>query len=311
MARAEAAFAQGVARSRAAGDPVDLSLALVASGAALHLGGQDVAGEAQLAEALAVAETIAEPRLRAAMAGRALANMGVFARGRGDLALAAARIEESLRRYQGHGLDLAETRALMDLAGVARDQGQLRLAAERYRACIERTSGRGETRLAADALALLASVAAAWGQHRSALLLFGAASGLHEQAGAAIIFPLDAGRVSRDLAALRQALGEREADAILAEGRALPWSDVVAIVAAVAPPGHGPDTGAVQAPARLTRRERDVLQLLAEARTDREIAEALFLSPRTVNWHVRGILAKLGAASRREAVARAAANDLV
>jgi DNA-binding CsgD family transcriptional regulator len=245
------------------------------------------------------------------MAGRALANMGVFARGRGDLALAAARIEASLRRYQGHGLDLAETRALMDQAGIARDQGNLRLAAERYLACIERTSRRGETRLIADALALIASIATAWGQHHEALLLFGAASGLHEQAGTAMIFPLDAGRVSRDLAALGEALGEREAAAIEEEGRMLPWSDVIAIAAALTPPGGSPEAARAETPDRLTPRERDVLQLLAETRTDREIADALFLSPRTVNWHVRGILAKLGAASRRDAVAQARAEGLV
>jgi excisionase family DNA binding protein len=310
VARAEAALAQGVASSRAAGDQVDLALALISSGAAMNLGGQYTEGEAHLAEALTVAETIEEPRLRAAMAGRALANMGVFARGRGDLALAATRIEESLRRYQGHGLDLAETRALMDLAGIARDQGNLRLAAERYLACIEGTTRQGETRLVADALALIASIATAWGQHRKALLLFGAASDLHERAGTAMIFPLDAGRVSRDLAALREALGEREAAALLAEGRTLPWSHVIAIAAALVP-DSGRKAARAETPDRLTRRERDVLQLLAEARTDREIADALFLSPRTVNWHMRSILAKLDASSRRAAVAQARAEGLI
>ena len=55
----------------------------------------------------------------------------------------------------------------------------------------------------------------------------------------------------------------------------------------------------------LTPREADVLRLLMESYTDREIADALFLSPRTVSWHVRHILDKLGANSRRDAVARA------
>jgi DNA-binding CsgD family transcriptional regulator len=165
--------------------------------------------------------------------------------------------------------------------------------------------------LIADALALLASIATAWGEHREALLLFGAASGLHEQAGTAMIFPLDVGRVRRDLATLRQALGDRDVAAIEEEGRTLPWSDVIAVAAALSPPDGSPDGARVEAPARLTPRERDVLHLLAEARTDREIADALFLSPRTVNWHVRGILAKLGAASRREAVAQARAEGLI
>ena len=53
----------------------------------------------------------------------------------------------------------------------------------------------------------------------------------------------------------------------------------------------------------LTPRERDVLALLAEGRTDRQIAEALFISPRTVAMHVSSILAKLGVPNRGGAAA--------
>ena len=53
----------------------------------------------------------------------------------------------------------------------------------------------------------------------------------------------------------------------------------------------------------LTQRERDVLALLAEGRTDRQIAEALFISPRTVAMHVSSILAKLGVPNRGGAAA--------
>ena len=55
--------------------------------------------------------------------------------------------------------------------------------------------------------------------------------------------------------------------------------------------------------ARLTRREHEVLNLLASRRTNREIAEFLSISVRTVECHVQGILAKLGAPNRRAAVA--------
>jgi DNA-binding CsgD family transcriptional regulator len=59
----------------------------------------------------------------------------------------------------------------------------------------------------------------------------------------------------------------------------------------------------------LTAREREVLRLLVARRTDREIAQDLFLSPNTVHWHINHILAKLGVHSRRQA-ARAVAESL-
>lgn len=53
----------------------------------------------------------------------------------------------------------------------------------------------------------------------------------------------------------------------------------------------------------LTHREREVLELVAEGRTDRQIGETLFISHRTVERHVSNLLPKLGAATRGEAVA--------
>jgi DNA-binding NarL/FixJ family response regulator len=45
---------------------------------------------------------------------------------------------------------------------------------------------------------------------------------------------------------------------------------------------------------KLTAREREVLALVAQGLTDRGIAERLWLTPKTVETHVRHILAKLG-----------------
>ena len=53
----------------------------------------------------------------------------------------------------------------------------------------------------------------------------------------------------------------------------------------------------------LTPRERDVLALVAQGRTNRQIAEALFISDKTASVHVSNILAKLGVANRAEAAA--------
>ncbi|HEV8164695.1 MAG TPA: response regulator transcription factor [Actinomycetota bacterium] len=53
----------------------------------------------------------------------------------------------------------------------------------------------------------------------------------------------------------------------------------------------------------LTPREREVLALVADGRSNRQIAEALFISNKTASVHVSHILAKLGVTSRVEAAA--------
>ena len=57
--------------------------------------------------------------------------------------------------------------------------------------------------------------------------------------------------------------------------------------------------------ATLTGRERDVLRLLAQGMTNREIADALVISPNTVKRHLKAIFAKLGVSTRAAATARA------
>jgi DNA-binding CsgD family transcriptional regulator/tetratricopeptide (TPR) repeat protein len=61
----------------------------------------------------------------------------------------------------------------------------------------------------------------------------------------------------------------------------------------------------------LTRRERDVLSLVATGRSNREIGTQLFISAKTVSVHISNVLAKLDAASRTEAVAIARRRGLI
>ncbi len=62
---------------------------------------------------------------------------------------------------------------------------------------------------------------------------------------------------------------------------------------------------------QLTRREQEVLFLLATGHTDRKIAEALIISPRTVNRHVSNIFGKLEVPSRAAAAALAVRSGLI
>ena len=62
-------------------------------------------------------------------------------------------------------------------------------------------------------------------------------------------------------------------------------------------------------PFGLTGRELEVLHLLVQGRTNREIGEGLFISPKTAGVHVSNILGKLGVKNRVEAAAGCARQE--
>jgi non-specific serine/threonine protein kinase len=308
-ANAASAFATALPLMRRAGDPFDLTMALIAYGASLNYGGKYAEAELHLHEASALAESLNDPTLRSATAGLAQSNLSNSARGQGDPKVAAARSEQALRWFRGRQFDLAESRALVDLADTVKHLGDHCGAVEHYQASIAQIGERGEPRHLADALTGIAGCATAWGQHRTALVLFGAAEAVRERTGVGMMLPIDAVLVDRDRAALRGNVEDQEFESALAEGRALPLAEAIALAMAVTSDGSDPPISAAP-PKRLTRREREILLLMSQSRTDREIAEHLFLSTRTVSWHVRSILTKLDAATRREAVAQARADGL-
>ena len=71
--------------------------------------------------------------------------------------------------------------------------------------------------------------------------------------------------------------------------------------------GMGPEPSGPEA---LTPREREVVSLLAEGLTNSQVAERLYISPRTAAVHVSNILAKLGMSSRTEVAAWAVREGL-
>lgn len=113
------------------------------------------------------------------------------------------------------------------------------------------------------------------------------------------------------LAAGRREEAEQQLREVETQARRLgarPLLDAVGSMrAAAAGRGAGSDGGDDP----LTPREREVLALVAEGRTNGEVAKALFISTKTASVHVSNILAKLGAASRTEAAAVARRRGLV
>ncbi|MGH2572309.1 MAG: response regulator [Actinomycetota bacterium] len=69
--------------------------------------------------------------------------------------------------------------------------------------------------------------------------------------------------------------------------------------------------GALRKTARLTRREREVLAMLAEGADNDVIAQALVISPQTARTHIQNVLSKLGVHSRLEAAAFVVQNGIL
>ncbi len=121
------------------------------------------------------------------------------------------------------------------------------------------------------------------------------------------------GRTPREAAVLLLAQARTAADAMgarpLAEELAqLAQRARIPLPGLIPPQPAAPEAGAADAgdaPSAaalgLTPRERDVLRLVAEGRSNRQIADALFISPKTASVHVSNILAKLGVSGRGEA----------
>lgn len=176
---------------------------------------------------------------------------------------------------------------------------QKALAAE----SLARVQDRSYTPLVLSALVGLAGMAAEMGQPEQGARLFGAAEAITASHGIAI-FPRDRSVRDHSLRALRQALGQEQLAAAQEAGRSLTITQAVAealaLLEAIAPrlrEAASPLTTRL-ADYGLTRREMDVLRLVAAGYSNREIAEALFISIPTVKRHLTNILGKLGLPSR-------------
>jgi predicted ATPase/DNA-binding CsgD family transcriptional regulator len=230
---------------------------------------------------------------------------GIIAYGRGDLAAAATHLEAALAWRREHGIVMNLTVPLNALGLVACDRGDHRAGATLLAEGLTRweEDGGGSREVLAEWLAAIARLAACRGRASTAGRLYGAAEALFDAIGRPLVVP-PRSVYRRHVDALRDALGAGAFAATWAAGRVLPLEQTLEEARAVTADPVAEATAAAAAPAAtpaLTAREREVLRLLAAGQTDREIADALFVSRRTVNSHVANILGKLGVRSRRDA----------
>lgn len=222
-----------------------------------------------------------------------------------DIETARARFLEALRI--GRELDSPRqvAMALHNLGNLAADQRDYRRAAEMHIECMELNLAHGDEWHVMLPLIGLVRVASETGRSMLAARLTGAAEALLNMPGGSLWdwqIPED---YARTLAATHEILGSEGAQEMIAEGRKMSPAEAIAAARDLMT-----GTRAAVHESGLTARERDVLDLVVTGMTDREIGEALFISYRTVQTHVRSIFQKLHVHSRTEAIAVAHRRNL-
>jgi non-specific serine/threonine protein kinase len=124
-------------------------------------------------------------------------------------------------------------------------------------------------------------------------------------------------RVPGVAAALETGLGQERFEAARREGRSLSFAQVSDLIARVLDEVETGSTAAAEANGKrrqripLSAREEEVLRLVAEGLTNKEIARRLIVTENTVKTHVTSLFNKLGVDSRARAVAVAAQEGLL
>jgi DNA-binding CsgD family transcriptional regulator len=200
--------------------------------------------------------------------------------------------------------------ALGTAAAAASERGGQALAARLYDETLGLWLDGNDGRGIAGTIAGIAGVARGRGQLERSARLLGAARALGDALGVRFLaHHLYAERV---LAATRARLDEATFAAAWTAGQAMTLDEAVAEAreALATPPGDR-HVAAIAPSDGLTPRERDVLRLLIKGCPDREIAEILYISPRTVQTHIARIFDKFGVNTRAEATAVAVRRGLV
>jgi DNA-binding CsgD family transcriptional regulator len=219
----------------------------------------------------------------------------------GDPASARRWVDEGLPATKGWWLALAlTTRARILLA-----QGELEPAgADAYEA-LAIMAKRGRHLCAPDILECLAEIAAGADSHREAVRLLGAAQSARERMGAVRFKVLDA-EYKASVAALRNAMDDNGFETAWAEGAALSTEEAIAYALRGRGERKRPSSGWES----LTPTELDVVKLVEEGLPNKDIATRLFISPRTVQSHLRHVYNKLGLTSRVQLAQEAARHSV-
>ncbi|RVW02766.1 ATP-binding protein [Rhodococcus xishaensis] len=247
---------------------------------------------------------------------RTLLGLGLVEGTSGNAERGTAYHEEALSIARAHGASTYQARAMFMLGLALWRRG------ERDRGCRLFTEALPLTRAVDDHFACqgclegMAWAAADARQGERGTILSGAAEAMRREMGLPpVAIPTMLEYHENCLRQCRRLVGDRSFEAAFSRGAALRVGDAVEFALA-AGEGTGPMRAEKEAPttstritdpiaaqAALTRRERQVADLVARGLTNREIAETLVIAQRTAEGHVERVLSKLGFGSRTQIAA--------
>ncbi|WP_067676721.1 protein kinase domain-containing protein [Nocardia miyunensis] len=231
----------------------------------------------------------------------ALTGIGWVCERSGDTQRAIEYQREVLSITQAAGESLLRSTASWGIGVAVWQQGERSRAVELLENAL-----RVNRRMRSPYVAALSLEALAWmvgpdGDAERAAVLMGAAHELDRSGGnVASIVPAMPQHHDECVRLTRSALGARGFDAAFRHGRAMGMDEAVAYALGEQPTDTAPTSGPHVA---LTKRERQVADLIAQGLTDKQIATKLVISPRTAQGHVEHILTKLGFTSRAQIAA--------
>jgi non-specific serine/threonine protein kinase len=239
-----------------------------------------------------------------------LNTLGVVAYEQEETSRAQALFEEAMGEFRALDNPWGIGVVLANLGRIARGQGNYARASVSFAESLALQWERAGQRLSVTVpLRGLASIAALTGRFERAVRLYGAAEAIRAAVDAPL--PRHHAQSLRALDQARAALGEEAFAAHWDAGRTLPVAAAVAEALAV-PPDTAADVSPTPAARHgLTRKEVEVLHLLREGLTNRQIAECLYIGERTAQTHVQHILDKLDVSTRAAAAAYAVEHRLV
>ncbi|CAM4091620.1 LuxR C-terminal-related transcriptional regulator [Nocardiopsis gilva] len=235
--------------------------------------------------------------------GSMLIGQGIAAEARGDLAGADRCYRESLDIQRDFGSAAELSRCLAGVGRIAHALGATTQAFDYLSESLLQSHSAGLRRGVAAALASIARVAASEGMVDGACRLGGAAAAIRGETGPATAtrsWPLKGTAYDGDPASL---------SAWWDEGFAMDVDEAAALALHITEAGRVPRPrpgrmNHAKAPEEtLTRREYEIARLVGEGKSNRAIAEELFITPATVARHVANINRKTGFTSRKQIAA--------